>query len=272
MPPPVRDVARAVRVVEGAERVMEIDRAGATPAPGRFSPGRSEPERRDRVAFRGEPGDCARMPDAAQDLAVDERAAEGLARGEFVVLDAWLGPVRAAALRLEVMALVDARQFRAAGVGVTGAWVVAPEVRRDRVCWFDADGEAGVRPGPLVALFLARLDGLVRHLNSTCFLGLRRVECHASCFEPGAFYGAHTDAFRGEVGRVISYCYYLNDAWISTSGGCLRLHGVTAIDVAPLLDRLVLFRSADQSHEVLPTSARRLSLTGWLSSRPASQR
>ncbi len=217
------------------------------------------------VAFRGDPGDRGTMPDPAQDLAVDERTAEGLARGEFVVLDAWLGPLRAAALRLEVLALVDARQFRTAGVGVTGARVVAPEVRRDSVCWFDADGEAGVRPGVEVALFLARLDGLVQHLNGTCFLGLRRVECHASCFEPGAFYSAHTDAFRGAVGRVISYCYYLNDAWIATSGGCLRLHGAAALDVAPTLDRLVVFRSADQRHEVLPTSTRRLSLTGWLS-------
>jgi len=208
------------------------------------------------------------MPSAAQDLAIDERAAEGLARGEFVVLDGWLGSVRADALRREVVALVDARHFRAAGVGAGGARVVAPDVRRDSVCWFDADGEAGMRPGTEVARFLARLDGLVRYLNGTCFLALRRVECHASCFEPGAFYSAHTDTFRGSDGRVISYCYYLNDAWISAAGGCLRLHGATAIDVAPLLDRLVVFRSADQRHEVMPTSARRLSLTGWLSGAP----
>lgn len=214
------------------------------------------------------------MPSTAQDLAVDERAAAGLGRGEFVVLDAWLGPVRAQALRLEVVALVVARRFQAAGVGRAGARVVAPGVRQDSVCWFDAEGDLGERPGVEVALFLARLDGLVRHLNDTCFLALRRVECHASCFEPGAFYGAHMDTFRGGAGRVISYCYYLNDAWVSASGGCLRLYGATAMatDVAPLLDRLVVFRSADQRHEVLPTRAQRLSLTGWLSGAPDSTR
>lgn len=208
------------------------------------------------------------MPSAAQDLAVDERTAEGLARGESVVLDAWLGPARARALQLEVVALVEARRFHAAGVGEGGARVLAPEVRGDSVCWFDAEGAGGVRPGIEVALFLARLGGLVRHLNGTCFLALQRVECHAACFEPGTFYGAHKDTFRGHAGRVISYCYYLNDLWVAGAGGCLRLHGTPAIDVAPVLDRLVVFRSADQRHEVMPTLARRLSLTGWLSRAP----
>ena len=208
------------------------------------------------------------MLDAALELAVDERTAEGLARGEAVVLDAWLGPTRALALRREVLAVLDARLFEAAGVGAGAARVVAPTLRRDSVCWFDAEALAGVRPGAEVALFLARLDLLRAHLNGTCFLALQRVECHAACFEPGAFYKAHLDAFRGQAGRVISYCYYLNDAWISGAGGCLRLHGARAVDVAPMLDRLVVFRSADQRHEVLPTMARRLSLTGWLSRAP----
>jgi SM-20-related protein len=198
-------------------------------------------------------------------LAVDERAAAGLADGEPVVIDAWLGRARARALRLEVVALVDARRFRPAGVGAERARVVAPEVRRDSVCWFDPSGVEGVRPGRQVASFLARLDLLVQHLNGTCFLALRRVECHAACYEPGGFYGAHRDAFRGEAGRVISYCYYLNDAWVEGAGGCLRLHAATAIDVAPVLDRLVVFRSADLLHEVLPTAVRRLSLAGWMS-------
>ena len=67
---------------------------------------------------------------------------------------------------------------------------------------------------------------------------------------------------------MISYCYYLNDAWIAAAGGCLRLHAATVLDVAPLLDRLVVFHSADLRHEVLPTAARRLSLTGWMSRAP----
>ena len=205
------------------------------------------------------------MNTAAHDSVDAERAAVGLARGEAVVLDAWLGDAHAHALRSEILALVDAHAFHAAGVGAGGDHVVDQNVRRDRVCWFDDDGVGGVRPGVEVAGFLARIDGLVEHLNRTCFLALRSVECHAACYEAGAFYGAHKDTLRHDGRRVISYCYYLNDTWTAEAGGCLRLHGASDVDVAPLLDRLVVFRSADLSHEVMPTFVRRLSLTGWLS-------
>jgi SM-20-related protein len=205
------------------------------------------------------------MNTAAHDLVVAETAAVGLARGEAVVLDAWLGDVHARALRLEILALVDARAFHAAGVGAGADHVVDRQVRRDSVCWFDDDGVGGVQPGVEVAGFLARIDGLVAHLNATCFLALCSVECHAACYEAGAYYGAHKDTLQRDGRRVISYCYYLNDTWMPAAGGCLRLHGAPDVDVAPLLDRLVVFRSADISHEVMPTSVRRLSLTGWLS-------
>lgn len=199
----------------------------------------------------------------------DEKVAAGLARGEPVVVDAWLGIAAAQALRAELLALLHARRFEPAGVGGGQARVLAADVRRDRVCWFDRTGDAalGSAPGAHVALFLARVDVLMAHLNRTCFLSLRRVECHAACFEPGAFYAAHTDAFRSDDRRVVSWCYYLNDAWADASGGCLRMHGVGQpdVDIAPLMDRLVVFLSAAQVHEVLPTTVQRLSLTGWLS-------
>ena len=196
----------------------------------------------------------------------DEKVSLALARGEHVVIDGWLGAAVASALRAELLALLDAQRFPPGGVGGARARVLAPNVRSDRVCWFDRSGDAqlGVAPGAHVALFLARVDRLMAHLNSTCFLSLRTVECHAACFEAGAFYAAHRDAFSGDDRRVISYCYYLNDGWTEADGGCLRLQGAPDRDVAPLLDRLVVFRSADVVHQVLPTSALRLSLTGWL--------
>ena len=197
--------------------------------------------------------------------AIDEQVAASLARGEPAVVDAWLGSQRASALRLELLALLEQQSFRPAGVGAKQDRIVAPQIRRDSVCWFDERGATGVRPGAEVSLFLARLEGLKQHLNETCYLGLHHVECHAACFEPGAFYGAHMDVFAADARRVISYCYYLNDAWSEAAGGCLRLHGEAELDVAPVLDRLVVFGSAEVLHEVLPTAVRRLSLTGWLS-------
>src|SRR5688500_17549595 len=131
------------------------------------------------------------MHSIAHELVVDEETAAGLAEGEHVVLDGWLGLTNARALRVEILALIDARRFRAAGVGTGAAHVVAIEVRRDTVCWFDREGAAGEMPGAQMTLFLARLDRLVRHLNGTCFLALKRIECHAACFEAGAFYREH---------------------------------------------------------------------------------
>jgi len=195
----------------------------------------------------------------------DERAAVGLAAGSAVVFDAWLGAVSARSLRVEVQALLGSARFAAAGVGGGSARVIAPAVRLDRVCWLDRYDDEAEPPGIEVTAFLHRLDALVAHLNGTCFLALQRVECHAACYDAGAFYAAHTDALRGDARRVISYCYYLNDAWTAAAGGELRLHGDPDVDVAPLLDRLVVFRSDAQVHEVLPTTEQRLSLTGWLS-------
>jgi SM-20-related protein len=43
----------------------------------------------------------------------------------------------------------------------------------------------------------------------------------------------------------------------------LRLHGDAAVDVAPVLGRLVVFLSAKVEHEVLPTWAPRLAVTAW---------
>ena len=210
---------------------------------------------------------------AADALANNEVAASGLADGGVVVLDAWLGSGPAMALRAEVVLLLDephSAHVREAGMGGLGDHVVSRATRRDRVCWFDALGIAGRTPGVEVTRFLRRLDGLVLHLNRTCFLGIERVECHAACFDAGAFYGEHLDTLRHDDRRMLSYCYYLNDTWTEAAGGCLRMAGSPPRDVAPLLDRLVVFRSDTVRHEVLPTMERRFSLTGWLSRAPAA--
>lgn len=208
------------------------------------------------------------MNEAEHTRASNERAADGLARGEVVILDGWLGPERARAVRDEVTALLASPHSRPAGVGARTDRVVAPDVRSDTICWIvtdNSDDTDAARPGPAVADYVAHLEQLAQHLNETCFLGLRRIACHAACFEPGAFYQAHKDAFRRDASRVVSVCYYLNEAWTEEAGGCLRIHADPVVDVPPLFDRLVLFRSADVLHQVMPSTVRRLSLTGWLS-------
>lgn len=70
--------------------------------------------------------------------------------------------------------------------------------------------------------------------------------------------------------RKITCVYYVNAVWNPDDGGCLRLYyqdkyslSEKAWDIAPELNTLVIFRSEDVEHEVLPTSKDRLAITTW---------
>ena len=223
------------------------------------------------------------------DEAFDVDSADRLGADGFVVLDGWLGDEHAHALHAELLSLRERGRFAPSRVGHGAKRRGAPDVRSDLVCWFDVDvdddgdpgdddddddgddgdgdGRRGIRPGPQVRRFFSRLVGLRARLNATCFLSLTRIECHAACYETGAAYQAHLDAFAADDRRVISFSHYLNEGWTADDGGCLRMHGKAARDVEPVFDRLVIFQSRTMLHEVLPVSRRRFSSTGWMSAR-----
>lgn len=213
------------------------------------------------------------MPPALA-VSFDDSAVDTLASGGFVVVDGWLGQARALALHRDLLALLERGCFAPAGVGAGAGRQRAAAVRSDSTCWFDAaaaaggsDARRGVLPGPEVVRFLAGIARLREHLNRTCFLSLTAIECHAACYEPGAFYAAHLDTPAGDSRRVISFSHYLSERGPAERGGCLRVHGAgrAPIDIEPRFDRLVVFPSRSVVHEVLPVAVRRLSMTGWMS-------
>lgn len=78
--------------------------------------------------------------------------------------------------------------------------------------------------------------------------------------------------------RVLTCVYYLNKHWETDHGGKLRVYvngsSSTASpywDVAPALDTLVVFRSLDVEHEVLPALKERMAITIWYYGRVDSQ-
>lgn len=108
-------------------------------------------------------------------------------------------------------------------------------------------------------------------------------------------YAPHLDKWPHEVNnnRALTVLLYTNVGWdAAAQGGCLRLYHPSAtaaaiaaeqrgesrsaiqklsahapsIDVAPVAGRIVIFDSAKQLHEVLPTTsgAERLALTLWV--------
>ncbi|HEK0779309.1 TPA: 2OG-Fe(II) oxygenase, partial [Proteus mirabilis] len=89
---------------------------------------------------------------------------------------------------------------------------------------------------------------------------------HFACYEKGAFYKKHLDAFKENVTRRLTTVLYLNDEWAPQDGGELVIYDLDdnqLATVAPQGGRLVVFLSEQFPHEVLPTHKERISIAGW---------
>ena len=180
-----------------------------------------------------------------------------LAEDGYCLQEAFLGQSLAAQAREEAVQIFAAGLGRAAMVG--SAAQAHSEIRRDEICWLDPQQQP-----PAMTEFLARMEALRQDLNRYAYLGLRRMECHAAMYRPGGFYKAHKDVFVGKEARVVTFVYFLNPQWCPEHAGELQFIEPLSLTVAPLMDRLVLFKSRDFLHQVLSTHADRYTLTGWM--------
>ncbi len=107
-------------------------------------------------------------------------------------------------------------------------------------------------------------EALRCELNQDAWLGLTRFEVQLAHYAGnGESYVRHLDAFAGAESRRMTAILYLNSAWKWSDGGQLRLHTRSILDLAPMMGRLVVFRSASLEHEVLQSFAPRLAVTAW---------
>lgn len=163
-----------------------------------------------------------------------------------------------------VEALAEAGRLRPAGLSRGAAYRVDVAVRGDAIAWIDPD-EVPLEFTELWTVFLALRDSL----NREAYLGLDRIEVQVARYPGGgAAYDRHRDAFSaprgGRPNRRVTAIYYANPAWRPEDGGALRLHGGDGpVDVAPVLDRLLVFLSERVEHEVLPAQAPRCAVTAW---------
>jgi SM-20-related protein len=168
-----------------------------------------------------------------------------LADGELVILDGVLGPDAVETRRL---AGELAEQVRPAGTSRQG---VLGSARQDAIRWLDPPDL------PVLSRFF---DALRSELNERLWLALSHTELQLARYLAGAHYSRHLDAFADQQDRrLVTAIYYLND-WHAGDGGELRAAGV---DVEPILDRVVIFRSELVEHEVLPTHVPRFAVTAW---------
>jgi len=182
-----------------------------------------------------------------------------LAEQGFAIVDEVLPHNQLQALQQSALRSL-ATYAKLAGTGRGQDHAVNADIRQDRIVWLDAADAAS-------ATFLAHMEQVRMQLNQQLFLGLFSYECHYACYEPGAFYRKHLDAFKGGRNRRLSTVFYLNSDWLPDAGGELlifRNDGETvAATVSPLANRLVLFLSEEFPHEVLSATRQRLSIAGW---------
>ncbi len=183
---------------------------------------------------------------------IDQLADDG-----YVVVDAALPDH---VYRSLVAESLDAVGFQAAKISAGGR---AESIRSDATRWIERHADTAGD------CYLAALEGLSDVLNQSFYLGIRSVEAHYACYQPGQFYAEHRDNAQGSSVRAISTVLYLNGMtdsdWQSDWGGALRLVDRQACShmIRPIANRLVIFDS-DLCHEVLAATHVRRSIAGWL--------
>lgn len=192
-----------------------------------------------------------------------ERLADDLVEQGWAIVDDFLPPVLTRALAGECRQRHAQGLLTEAGTGRGNAQRIRSTLRGDSIQWLE--------PGQSRATddYLRAMDALRQTLNASLYLGLEDFESHFALYPSGAFYLRHLDRFRDDDRRELSAILYLNEDWSADAGGELRLFfdvlrdAPCNLDIQPLAGRLVLFRSAQLFHEVLPAQRERLSLTGW---------
>ena len=202
------------------------------------------------------------------DIALTDDEIHALDERGWFLRDGVLGRPASTGVHDAVEVLAATGRLRPAGLSRGVAYRVDTTVRGDAIAWIEPDG---VPPelAALWALFLALRDAL----NREAYLGLGRVEVQVARYPgSGTAYDRHRDAFPARPGgrpnRRVTAIYYANPAWRPEDGGALRLHGDEGpTDVAPVLDRLLVFLSERVEHEVLPARVPRRAVTAWFRAR-----
>lgn len=137
------------------------------------------------------------------------------------------------------------------------------KVRGDVIRWIEEDSM-----DPFEEQFMVQIKNLIHYLNTTCYTRINFFEFHYAWYDAGSFYKRHLDQFKSNRGRKFSLVIYLNEDWLSTDAGNLRLYlDGHDVDVFPEGGRAVFFKSDEVEHEVMPAPLRpRISIAGWLKS------
>jgi len=176
------------------------------------------------------------------------------------IAEHFLSDVLALHLKNNLLKLHEQNHMHAAGTGNTGNIVHDKKTRGDSIYWLDRKHN-----NVYENVFLDQMDAFVAYLNANCYTGIKSYEFHYTIYQHGSFYKKHTDQFQNDSNRAFSIVSYLNTNWSEQHGGKLCIHhSDNEQHISPTNGKTVFFKSNEIEHEVLPTNADRLSITGWL--------
>ena len=204
----------------------------------------------------------------SRDLVLSDAEIHALGERGWFLRDGVLGRPAALEIQDHVETLAAAGRLRPAGLSRGAGYRVDRAVRGDAILWVEPTAVPPELAG-CWSVFTALRDAL----NHQAYLGLDRMEVQVARYPgDGAAYDRHWDAFQalpgGRPSRRVTAIYYANSTWSPEAGGLLRLHEPAGpVDVAPILDRLLVFLSERVEHEVLPARAPRCAITAWLGPR-----
>jgi SM-20-related protein len=187
--------------------------------------------------------------------------ADALAARGWVVLEQATPAAQIGAFRARISALQNQDAMRPAGIGRDKSAKTAPQVRSDTTFWLDSASADACDQA-----LLAWLEHLRSGLNAQLFLGADSVEAHYARYPSGGHYAKHLDRHRDSDARVLSLVLYLNESWQRAWGGQLKLYDAADQPLAtiePHGGTLVLFRSEQFPHEVVPAAQPRMSVAAW---------
>lgn len=190
---------------------------------------------------------------------VFDSIADGLAEHGYAVEDQFLSQPEIDEI-LKAGRFDTSSDFKKAGIGNQQSLQIQEGIRGDYIKWLDKDNSPEA-----IKVYLNRLQELVQYLNQALFLSLKDFEVHMTVYPEGSFYKRHLDQFKKDDHRKLSVILYLNPDWKEEQGGQVRMYlSDHTKDFLPMAGRLVIFRSDEIEHEVLPATRERLSITGWV--------
>lgn len=193
-----------------------------------------------------------------------DRLADGLSADGWFVIPNFVSEEDALSIRSYASELREEGEFRRAGIGKQNDFQLEKSVRGDEILWL-REGNKNLA----LQSFIERMNSLRDYLNRTCYLGIKDFESHYAIYPEGTRYARHSDRFRQNAHRVVSFVLYLNPEWEEADGGQLHIfpEGREASSVLPEAGKLVCFRS-EIEHEVAVCNRMRYSITGWFLDQP----